>query len=420
VKTHTHTTTSFTIPGTEIEVELPIQPDSIMDFKEPLVRITPDQIVLGYLAHDDDCDNPLEDCDGMGHIYECRRHGSTLEEYCKALGLRCDGGGPDLELVDEDAVVAEAHRELREQAELAAVPNLNTSPNFDDALERCEELYTREPGQSDIDFVCACLDTVSELSYVIDTDTIREKLWEQGRANGTIGSKYAVLLDVYEHGGIAYSLSGDGMQCQFDTARAGAVWVPDDCCVDEIKRRAEVYRKGKIWQERGRYAVRTWESFGYYDPRIHPNFEHWGDAFDYLKTLQETTFLQDLPDAERQAARELAKSAAEEYTKWCNGDCYGVVVVTYDKDGEQIDWDSCWGFIGDDYAYESLVNDYFPKETAFRAAYIAADPGSNGAGVLLSSKDEKDMPDDQLLALARQRAEDNELTGDIVIGEWRA
>ena len=31
------------------------------------------------------------------------------------------------------------------------------------------------------------------------------------------------VLDVYEHGGIAYSLTGGGMQCQFDTARGGAI-----------------------------------------------------------------------------------------------------------------------------------------------------------------------------------------------------
>jgi hypothetical protein len=31
------------------------------------------------------------------------------------------------------------------------------------------------------------------------------------------------VLDVYEHGGIAYSLAGEGHQCQFDTARGGAI-----------------------------------------------------------------------------------------------------------------------------------------------------------------------------------------------------
>lgn len=31
------------------------------------------------------------------------------------------------------------------------------------------------------------------------------------------------VLDVYEHGGIVYSLTGEGMQCQWDTARGGAI-----------------------------------------------------------------------------------------------------------------------------------------------------------------------------------------------------
>lgn len=30
------------------------------------------------------------------------------------------------------------------------------------------------------------------------------------------------ILDVYEHGQVQYSLAGNGMQCQFDTARGGA------------------------------------------------------------------------------------------------------------------------------------------------------------------------------------------------------
>jgi hypothetical protein len=32
----------------------------------------------------------------------------------------------------------------------------------------------------------------------------------------------AYMVDVYEHGGVAYTLSGEGMQCQFDTSPAGA------------------------------------------------------------------------------------------------------------------------------------------------------------------------------------------------------
>jgi len=42
----------------------------------------------------------------------------------------------------------------------------------------------------------------------------------------------AVPLSVYEHGSISFSKMGEGMQCQFDTARLGAIWVPDESYID--------------------------------------------------------------------------------------------------------------------------------------------------------------------------------------------
>lgn len=37
------------------------------------------------------------------------------------------------------------------------------------------------------------------------------------------------VLDVYEHDGIVYSLTGEGPQCQFDTARGGAILGITEC-----------------------------------------------------------------------------------------------------------------------------------------------------------------------------------------------
>lgn len=44
-----------------------------------------------------------------------------------------------------------------------------------------------------------------------------------------------VLLDIYEHGGMAYSVTGTGMQCRWDTTRGGAIWVPDDGAQENIR-----------------------------------------------------------------------------------------------------------------------------------------------------------------------------------------
>lgn len=345
----TTTRETYTIPGTDIEVELPYKPSFIMEHKEPLIRVAEDKVIVGYLADDSNCENPLTSCDGTGRIYECRRHSDTLRNYEEALGLY--DGGPNLELVDEEAVT---------QAGLHLI--LNDPLEKEAALERCLDQYAKEGDESDEDFLRRILDSPSELECVLDdVDRLRLALWREGRNNGTIGDKHAVLLDVYEHSGISYSLSGDGMQCQWDTARGGAVWVPDKYAREEIVRRGEVYRKGDVNElKSGKFEVRTLRDATSYTNVTHPDFENWHEAFAYLAGLA-VTYQRDQITAEQIAAREIAKSAAEEYTSWCNGDCYGVVVAIFDRYGEILDEDACWGYIGDDYAYQAL-QDEFPKE----------------------------------------------------------
>lgn len=91
------------------------------------------------------------------------------------------------------------------------------------------------------------------------------------------------VVDVYEHGNVMFSLSGTGPQCQFDTARGGAI-----------------------------IAI--------------PNANH---EYEFTDT--------------EQAARDILA----EYTSWCNGDVYGVVEMVKGDDGEWVESDlTCWGFIG--------------------------------------------------------------------------
>jgi hypothetical protein len=51
-----------------------------------------------------------------------------------------------------------------------------------------------------------------------------------------------------------------------------------------------------------------------------------------------------------------SNSILDEYSKWCNGDVWGYVVEVRDQDGEELtdEADSCWGFIGYEYATEEL------------------------------------------------------------------
>jgi hypothetical protein len=46
------------------------------------------------------------------------------------------------------------------------------------------------------------------------------------------------------------------------------------------------------------------------------------------------------------------------WTSVCNGDVWGIVTLTVDSDGKVLDEDSCWGFIGRQYAEEAAKEGY--------------------------------------------------------------
>jgi hypothetical protein len=109
----------------------------------------------------------------------------------------------------------------------------------------------------------------------------------------------AVAIDKYEHSGVAYSLHGEGMQCRWDTSSIWAIWYPDDCVMDDIKR---------------------------------------------FKTKK----------AQRKRAIELARQACELFNQWANGETYIIVKETYDKNKKQIETENCGGYFGQEYALKEL------------------------------------------------------------------
>lgn len=56
----------------------------------------------------------------------------------------------------------------------------------------------------------------------------------------------------------------------------------------------------------------------------------------------------------RKEALELADSLVKEWNQYLTGDVYGCVREVYNKNKEQIDVDSCWGFYGYNYALNDL------------------------------------------------------------------
>ena len=91
--------------------------------------------------------------------------------------------------------------------------------------------------------------------------------------------------------------------------------------------------------------------------------------------------------AKRKQAIEVAEAVCAVYTAWCNGECYGFKVVSYaakfdeekilmddkdDYDGEEeLEEDSCWGFIGQD-GIKYMIADHV-KPFVEKALIVEAD-----------------------------------------------
>lgn len=61
----------------DVEYEIRLEPEHGTDIEHR--KLDDGRMVIGYLMHDDDCANPLEDCDGMGHIHSFgRRHRNNI------------------------------------------------------------------------------------------------------------------------------------------------------------------------------------------------------------------------------------------------------------------------------------------------------------------------------------------------------
>jgi hypothetical protein len=181
-------------------------------------------------------------------------------------------------------------------------------------------------------------------------------------------NKYAVVLDVYDHGGQVYSISGEGMQCRFDTTRGAAVWVPDDCAKAEILRRAKVYALGFIISPgflRGNKYHAILEIPGQAQEGLGA-FDAWHLAFDALllrvKAAKKAGYKLTAQDRARgldRAKEDVARGCLETYNDWLSGSVYvtAVAAFTVDDAGNlemEGSVDYCGGFYGLDYAEEEL------------------------------------------------------------------
>ena len=283
--------------GREFEVQC--EPSGVT---EPTIEELPNgKVVIGYLSHDEDCSNPIEDSDGSGRILrgDTRAHRNAINE---ALGLDQYG-----------------HR---------------------------DEDLTPNP--------------------------------------------LAVLLDKFEHGQSQWYVStGRDNVCDpggWDTSICAGVWIPDDSCLEHIRYTAiskllpegvkvayestsnpdgtairrppregekPYFTDGTCIDERYHNVI----TITYPDGMKKGGYKNFVTAYQAAaRKLRVKLDKEAIAKGERLVAEECARQACASYTDWVNGECYGWAVDVFDKAGERIDHDSCWGIVGDKYANEEMAS----------------------------------------------------------------
>lgn len=363
----------------DVKAECRIQPDT-----EERMVVMERFIVAGGLCVDDDTEhcNPLAENHANGHLYHRGRRAWGDEEACFFDALGRDGyGNKDL---DDDSVSGQladgAVASIRKNRSLmTTLSNLLRSrgkvATWDAVLKTITDAVHEEGWEFALDYIARWFldaswwsdlapcwhDKLGDLDRLL-CENEAEAAWERAHVAGSIGNPLAVLLDIYEHGGVVYSVTGHGMQCRWDTTRGGAIWVPDQDAEDNI--RSHVLRGlgvGDVhWSDaagsRGEPpAVRcsldggaTW--VGGYATRAHA-----------MAAMVEVSGLNippsDLAAKLAEESERYCRGVLDEYNAWVNGEVYGVVVYVVDRtSGRRVEArdDECWGYIGSEYAEESL------------------------------------------------------------------
>lgn len=291
---------------------------------EERMIVTPTHVIVGGLISDTDPGNPLEDWDGEGKIVHFGRRASDKEEraeFFSVLGLNSEGNpiltgekiGAFLLKRVWDALTSSHLQLMFDLIELAKGFGI-TDPLkklISQAIEACDDedwrgdLACRLTTLNPMDFDWDDLQAVEQLGDLVASHA--KAAWEDALAAGKIGNPLAVKLDIYEHGGMHYSVSGEGMQCRWDTSRCAAVWVPCDVAAENIRTM----------------------------PDGNP----------------------EAPENLRAAAVKYCRGVLETYNQYLSGEVYGVVVYVIDRStGERIEDEDVehWGHFGSDCAEEEL------------------------------------------------------------------
>lgn len=362
---------TYTASIDDFNVELTFDPVNDDDI---LYERVGHRLVIGYLVQDDHPSNPMKEFDGQGDFYTSDDRGSRSEVY-SALGLDIYG---DID-IDKEFEAPEPwldHNQILQVSttlrDLAADQFMETVKGDLDLQQRFLEHAGTElvEGQDyQIDLKALRRDLVDSYGYFCEEiEELARNLFPQHWR--TMAGPYVVPVHYCSsnHGPGTASASVEDWDGDLDDT-PNAVWVADglaaeNIATDPLPRGVDVKydTASSLWVvEQPALKLRRC-------------FEVTAEAFEYARSLG--------PGDVAWSAERYAKGVLDEYVSWCNGDVYGCVVEVFDFDPsaavtdieeaiadgdgewEQIEEESCWGFIGYDHALESLKTDFFEPALA--------------------------------------------------------
>ena len=302
--------TTVTVDNSEAELQFTAE-----DYGPELLHQDGNWLVVGYISHDDDPSfNPLTDSDCQGNLYHSDR---GYQHYDPSEILS------HLRIVDSDGVPEE--------------DVLVTIDNHTDTLI----------GHVKYMIMASYQDDVGQVADWFENQQFEDaQLAGWARPDGTVD--YAAVLT----------------DCGQDIVNEIDNWVYSGIFYEKVPEMLKALYKAN-WKQIVSPFVVPVEYSAYQETRVYVTT--WDGDTDELPNAiwvadtgaeENITCGEILGDSDlREKAEAYAKSVLDEYEKWCNGDVYGVCTEVFarpdeDSDYELISDESCWGFIGQEYAEE--------------------------------------------------------------------
>ena len=296
--------TSYTVlfPGHEREYAVRIEPSQSCCYHPPIVERLPDgRLILGYLADDTDCENPLDSCDGSGKIYDRRRGLSSKDKFYEEMGFDEDGN---------------------------RIGKTNPFAVLLDVYEHSGEAWRVHGGGT----------------YFPDEQ------WDVSNQAGVWVPDESCLEHIQSSAVLGCLPKGTKVEYR-------SVYNEDGTCkVRPIKPgEHDYFGDGTRPDERYNNVI----TYVLPDGRSQGGFKSFNSsARAAARILKVKLDKKALEKGKRAIAVQCAEQAVEEFNKWLSGEVYGICVRVFDADGEPIEEydDEVWGHVGVDWAMEALAD----------------------------------------------------------------